>query len=114
METNAKDFGIDVDDDDVIEIIDSPIKTSSSGALNEGGSKNSTIAPVFNIFNKPETSSKQKKASISITKHETPQRDARIEDVSPSISKGKRRAYEDEEDRAVKKPKVDAVKMAQP
>jgi putative ATPase len=114
METNTKDFGIDVDDDDVIEIIDSPVKTTPSGTSQEGGSKNSTIAPIFNIFNKPDTHSKQQRASVSITKTETPQKDARLQDASSSMSKGKRRADEDEEDRAVKKPKVDPVKMAQP
>jgi len=115
MDTNAKDFGIDVDDDDVIEIIDSPIKTTPSGASNQGGSKNSTIAPVFNIFNKPDSHSKQKKASGPSATWETSQRDIRVPDASPSMSKGKRRADEDEEDRTTaKKPKIDAVKMAQP
>jgi hypothetical protein len=36
METNTKDFDIDVDDDDVIEIIDSPVKTTPSGTSQEG------------------------------------------------------------------------------
>jgi hypothetical protein len=113
METNVKDFDIEVDDDDIIEIIDNPIKTSFSGPLAEGGSKNHHVAPVFNIFNKPESISKQKKTSSSTAKYESPQRDHLVQDVSSS-AKGKRRIDDNEEDRTSKKAKLDAVKLAQP
>lgn len=106
----------DDEDDDVIEILDSPIKPSAR-SHSKRHSEEDVLAPVFNMFTKPEPGPSRSKNILSspVVKQETGSKVAtKTNSVSTARSEKRRMDDERAEDRAVKKPRSDPLKQAQP
>jgi hypothetical protein len=103
------------DDDDVIEILDSPVKVLERSQRKQSV-KDDNLAPVFNIFSKPEADPSKGKhpGSSPSVKQENRPRAEKTSSFSMSSVQGKRRADEQDDGRTIKKPKADPVKQAQP
>jgi len=103
------------DDDDVIEILDSPVKVSERSQRKQSA-KDDILAPVFNIFSKPEAGPSKGKlpAGSPSVKQENRPRAEKTSSFSIPNMREKRRADDLEDYRTVKKPKPDPVKQAQP
>jgi hypothetical protein len=102
------------DDDDIIEILDSPVKQNQDNKHAQTSTKDGPIAPVFNIFNRSEPTSGENRPITSTFKNEADHKLANAPSTPSSALKGKRRQDEFEEDRVSKKFRVDPVKLAQP
>jgi hypothetical protein len=103
------------DDDDVIEILDSPVKVSERSQRKQSA-KDDNLAPVFNIFSKPEAGPSKGKhpGNSPSVKQESRPIAEKTSSFSMSSVQGKRRADEQDDGRTIKKPKADPVKQAQP
>jgi hypothetical protein len=105
------------DDDDVIEILDSPVKSLDQGARKRNP-KEDNLAPVFNMFTKPEQGSSKGKHPASpflpSVKQETRTRVEEIGTTLASSRQEKRRLDDQIDSRMSKKLKLDPVKQAQP
>jgi hypothetical protein len=103
------------DDDDMIEILDSPVKVSERSQRKQS-EKDDTLAPVFNMFSKPEAGPSKGKhpGSSPSVKQENRPRAEKTSSFSISSVQEKRRTDDLEDHRTVKKPKSDPVKQAQP
>jgi hypothetical protein len=103
------------DDDDMIEILDSPVKVSERSQRKQS-EKDDTLAPVFNMFSKPEAGPSKGKhpGSSPSVKQENRSRAEKTSSFSISSVQEKRRTDDLEDHRTVKKPKSDPVKQAQP
>lgn len=103
------------DDDDVIEILDSPVKVPERSQRKQSA-KDDNLAPVFNIFSKPEAGPSKGKhpGSSPSVKQENKPRTEKTSSFSIPNMQEKRRADDLEDLRTVKKPKADPVKQAQP
>lgn len=103
------------EDDDVIEILDSPVKVSERSQRIQSV-KDDNLAPVFNMFSRPEAGpykGKHPGSSPSIKQENRPRADKTGAFSITSVQE-KRRADEQDDSRTLKKPKADPVKQAQP
>ena len=104
------------EDDDVIEILDSPVKISEEYS-HKRSLKEDGLAPVFNMFTKPEHGSSKGKhlgsspAARRDTKPRTEEADASF---ATSRQEKRRIADEPDDDRSIKKSRPDPLKQAQP
>jgi hypothetical protein len=103
------------DDDDVIEILDSPVKVPERSQRKQSA-KDDNLAPVFNIFSKPEAGPSKDKhpGSSPVIKQENRLRVEKTSSSSILSVQEKRRADDLNDNRTSKKPKPDPVKQAQP